>query len=57
VKQESECDVALSPGSTLLWIGYSTEGLLCSYDTSGVVRAFAPFYGNVWIPIYERKHE
>ncbi|XP_020587260.1 WD repeat and HMG-box DNA-binding protein 1 [Phalaenopsis equestris] len=46
------CRVPLSPGSGLLWFGFSEEGHLCSYDTQGVLRILSNQYGNSWLPIF-----
>ncbi|CAI0450117.1 unnamed protein product [Linum tenue] len=42
----------LSPGSHLIWFGFSEEGLLSSYDSKGVLRVFTSQYGGSWLPLF-----
>jgi chromosome transmission fidelity protein 4 len=42
----------LSPGEvTLIWLGYATNGVLCSCDSAGVVRAQLSGWDYNWSPI------
>lgn len=44
--------LALSPGSTLTWMGFSEEGMLATYDSEGVLRVRSPEYGGSWLPVF-----
>ena len=41
----------LAPGSTLHWLGFTSRGMLLSYDTQGVVRACSSVWGMQWIAL------
>ena len=42
----------LSPGEvTLSWLGFASNGLLCSADSAGIVRAMIPDWNFRWSPI------
>ena len=47
-------DLALSARSTLTWMGYSRQGVLCIGDSKGVVRRVA---GGLWTPILDERAE
>ncbi|XP_030521443.2 protein ENHANCER OF LHP1 1 [Rhodamnia argentea] len=42
----------LTPGSQLMWFGFSEEGLLSSYDSKGLLKIFASQYGGSWVPLF-----
>ncbi|CAN1840054.1 Protein ENHANCER OF LHP1 1 [Linum perenne] len=42
----------LTPGSSLIWFGFSEEGQLSSYDSKGVLRVFTNHYGGSWFPLF-----
>jgi hypothetical protein len=42
----------ISPGqTTLTWLGYASNGILCSSDSEGIVRALIPEWNYRWSPI------
>lgn len=43
--------VALSPGATVQWAGFSDEGTPCVMDSAGVVRLFKTSLGANWFPV------
>eukprot|EP00667_Euglena_gracilis_P001524 EG_transcript_1524 len=45
--------VALSPGTHLLWLGWSDDAVLSTCDTLGVVRCLHHDFGCQWIPMYD----
>ncbi|WCJ35786.1 transducin family protein / WD-40 repeat family protein [Euphorbia peplus] len=47
----------LSPGSRLVWFGFSEEGQLSSYDSMGVLRVFTSQYGGSWFPLFSAAKE
>ncbi|KAF2321379.1 hypothetical protein GH714_040967 [Hevea brasiliensis] len=47
----------LSPGSHLMWFGFSEEGQLSSYDSKGVLRVFTSQYGGSWLPLFSAAKE
>ncbi|XP_065879625.1 protein ENHANCER OF LHP1 1 [Euphorbia lathyris] len=47
----------LSPGSHLIWFGFSEEGQLSSYDSMGVLRVFTSQYGGSWFPLFSAAKE
>lgn len=42
----------LTPGSCLSWFGFSEEGHLSSFDSTGVLRVFTNQYGGSWLPLF-----
>ncbi|CAN0871337.1 Protein ENHANCER OF LHP1 1 [Linum grandiflorum] len=42
----------LTPGSSLIWFGFSEEGQLSSFDSKGVLRVFTSHYGGSWLPLF-----
>lgn len=49
-----DVDCPVSCNSTLVWVGYSEDGQLFSYDSEGVLRAFN-FQNNQWSPMIDFK--
>jgi len=49
---DTECPV--SRDANLVWLGFSEEGQLLSFDSEGVMRAFT-FTSQQWSPIYDFK--
>lgn len=49
--------VALSPSSTLSWIGFTDEGTPCAVDSDGLVRLYKYMIGNTWIPVVNLKED
>ncbi|KAJ6359034.1 hypothetical protein OIU76_000698 [Salix suchowensis] len=47
----------LTPGSHLIWFGFSEEGQLSSYDSKGVLRVFTSQYGGSWLPVFSASKE
>lgn len=47
------CELALSPGSTLSWLGFTSDGLPCTADSTGVLRVRSPQYGGAWVPVLD----
>ncbi|GAX80265.1 hypothetical protein CEUSTIGMA_g7703.t1 [Chlamydomonas eustigma] len=47
------CEVAMTPGCTLTWLGFSSEGLLATMDSSGVLRMRSSVMGGSWVPVFE----
>lgn len=47
----------LTSASTLLWMGYSEEGLLAAYDTQGILRVLTPDFGGSWISVFDASQE
>ncbi|XP_057952371.1 protein ENHANCER OF LHP1 1 [Malania oleifera] len=47
----------LSPGSCLMWFGFSEEGQLSSYDSKGVLRVFTNQFGGSWLPLFSANKE
>ncbi|KAF3437994.1 hypothetical protein FNV43_RR20750 [Rhamnella rubrinervis] len=47
----------LTPGSYLVWFGFSEEGQLSSYDSKGVLRVFTSQYGGSWLPLFSASKE
>ncbi|KAL3529378.1 hypothetical protein ACH5RR_008700 [Cinchona calisaya] len=42
----------LTPGSCLMWFGFSEDGQLSSFDSKGVLRVFTNQYGGSWFPLF-----
>jgi chromosome transmission fidelity protein 4 len=49
-----DTEFPISRNANLIWLSFSEEGQLCSFDTEGVVRAFT-FQSQQWSPIYDFK--
>jgi len=49
----SNVPVSLSKRSPLAWIGFSDEGIPCSYDYSGMLRMYRHELGQSWIPLLD----
>ncbi|XP_015883273.3 protein ENHANCER OF LHP1 1 [Ziziphus jujuba] len=47
----------LTPGSRLVWFGFSEEGQLSSYDSKGMLRVFTSQYGGSWLPLFSASKE
>ncbi|KAK6921076.1 Minichromosome loss protein Mcl1, middle region [Dillenia turbinata] len=47
----------LTPGSSLMWFGFSEEGRLSSYDSKGVLRVFTEQFGGSWLPLFSASKE
>ncbi|KAK6925172.1 Minichromosome loss protein Mcl1, middle region [Dillenia turbinata] len=47
----------LTPGSSLMWFGFSEEGRLSSYDSKGVLRVFTEQFGGSWLPLFSGSKE
>ena len=47
--------IALSPSSTLAWIGFTDEGTPCAVDSDGILRLYKHMIGNTWIPVVNLK--
>ncbi|XP_062116825.1 protein ENHANCER OF LHP1 1 [Humulus lupulus] len=47
----------LTPGSHLIWFGFSDEGQLSSYDSKGVLRVFTSQFGGSWLPLFSASKE
>ncbi|CAL8470187.1 g9729 [Coccomyxa elongata] len=45
--------LCLSPKTSLAWFGFSEEGMLASYDSTGVMRLCCSAYGGSWVPVFE----
>lgn len=43
----------LTPQATLKWMGYSSTGMLSTYDSAGVVRVMMEHKGWQWMPVLE----
>lgn len=50
-----DTEFPISRHANLIWLSFSEEGQLCSFDTEGVVRSFS-FQSQQWVPIYDFKH-
>lgn len=46
--------VALSPGATLTWLGFSEEGMPLSFDSIGILRGFLRS-STAWIPLLDTR--
>jgi chromosome transmission fidelity protein 4 len=46
-----ETGLPITPFSSLVWVGFSEEGLPITKDSKGIVRALVGF--NAWTPIYD----
>lgn len=44
--------IALTPASTLTWAGFTDQGSIVTYDSSGILRQHSSS-NNVWIPIFD----
>jgi WD40 repeat protein len=54
---KEEYRVAVSPGETIQWIGYSEEGIICTVDTAGIAKMLWRRVGH-WTPVcYDIKFE
>ncbi len=42
----------LSPGATLAWLGFSEEGLLAAYDSSGELRLRSELFCGAWVTAF-----
>eukprot|EP00271_Cylindrocystis_brebissonii_P018442 TRINITY_DN521_c0_g1_i2.p1 TRINITY_DN521_c0_g1~~TRINITY_DN521_c0_g1_i2.p1 ORF type:complete len:998 (+),score=196.36 TRINITY_DN521_c0_g1_i2:1944-4937(+) len=42
----------LSAGATLQWLGFSDQGVLCSFDSNGILRGFMIDNGGTWVPLW-----
>ncbi len=47
--------LALTPGSSLTWLGFSEELMLCCVDSSGVLSGLTPSFGWHWQPMLDTK--
>ena len=45
--------LAISPGSTLTWLGYSDRSALLTMDSAGVVRVLSDQWGGQWVPVLD----
>jgi hypothetical protein len=48
-----ECPI--SKNATLLWISYSEEGMVYTFDSEGILRTMNPF-NKQWIPVFDFKY-
>jgi len=53
----SQGSLALSPGATLAWLGFSEDGMLSTYDSEGVLRLRTPSFGGAWMPAFSAAAE
>lgn len=49
-----ECPI--SHRSNLIWLGYSEEGMLFTFDNEGILRTLNPF-NKQWIPVIDFKYK
>ncbi|CAG9465636.1 unnamed protein product [Pedinophyceae sp. YPF-701] len=54
-EQVSAGPLALTKGAKLTWLGYSEAGVLCTYDTAGVLRARSAEWGESYVPILDTR--
>lgn len=52
-KQVSVGALGLSPGAALEWIGFAEFGVLCSFDSKGLLRGCFAGRGYMWVPIMD----
>jgi chromosome transmission fidelity protein 4 len=45
--------VPVSPGCTLAWATYSSDGLLCTLDTNGILSMLLNIAGWQWVPVLD----
>ncbi|KAG6556808.1 hypothetical protein Mapa_001755 [Marchantia paleacea] len=43
--------LAITPGATLTWLGFSETGSLSSFDSKGVLRILSRSFGGCWVPV------
>lgn len=48
----ADTDFPISRYSKLIWLDFSREGLLCSYDTNGLLRSFL-LSQSKWVPVLD----
>lgn len=51
-----DTEFPLSRSANLIWLGFSEEGQLMSFDSEGIVRAFS-FNSQQWTPIFDFKQK
>jgi hypothetical protein len=51
-----DTEFPLSRNANLVWLGFSEEGQLMSFDSEGIMRAFT-FTSQQWTPIYDFKQK
>jgi chromosome transmission fidelity protein 4 len=47
----------LSQGASLVWLGFTTQGMLASYDSAGCLRVYSSQFGGSWSPIFSASAE
>ncbi|KAJ3269393.1 hypothetical protein HDV01_001434 [Terramyces sp. JEL0728] len=45
----------VSPCSKLTWVGFSTLGYPCTFDSEGILRGLFMNSGNMWTPLFDSK--
>ncbi|KAJ3693246.1 hypothetical protein LUZ60_008726 [Juncus effusus] len=44
--------LALTPASRLTWFGFSEDGQLSSFDSTGILRVYCDQFGGNWLPVF-----
>ena len=52
-----ESRLCLSSGASLVWVGFTDEHAVATYDSEGIVRVFSPEFGGSWVPIFDASRE
>lgn len=50
-----DIELPITKFSNLIWIGFSEEGMLYTYDNEGVLRTLNPF-NKQWVPVLDFKY-
>lgn len=52
-----ETQLCMSHLAHLMWIGFTDENAVATYDSEGILRAYSPDFGGSWIPIFDSSKE
>lgn len=52
-----ESRLCLSASAHLVWVGFTDENAIATYDSEGILRVFSADFGGSWVPIFDSSIE